>query len=164
MSSQASVPGRDTLRKHLLDILTWKDAHPDFDAAVKRVPRSFRGVQPRNLPYSLWQIVEHLRIAQWDILDFCINPDYRERRWPEDYWPESPQPPHGRAWTDSISAFRADRRRLIKLLSDRTLDLNKEIPHGQGQTYLREFLLAADHAAFHVGQIIVVRRLLGIWP
>jgi hypothetical protein len=164
VASQTRVGGPDILRRHLSDFLKWKDAHVDFDAAVKGVPTRYRGVRPRNLPYSLWQIVEHMRIAQWDILDFCIKPDYRERKWPDDYWPNSAEPPSRRAWTDSILAFRADRRRLIRLVNDRSLDLNEKIPHGQGQSYLREFLLAGDHAAFHAGQLIVVRRLLGIWP
>jgi hypothetical protein len=155
---------RDTLRKHVSDLLNWKDAHVDFDTAVKGIPARSRGLQPANLPYSLWQIVEHLRIAQFDILDFCINPDYRERKWPEDYWPKTPEPPDPKAWQVGISGFRADRKKLISLLNDPGIELSDAIPHGQGQTYLREFLLAADHAAFHVGQLVIVRRFLGIWP
>lgn len=141
----------------------WEDAHVSFDVAVKNIPASARGILPPGLPYSLWQLLEHIRLAQRDILEFCIDPGYRARKWPDDYWPRSPVPPSSRAWLQSVSAVRADRKHLIRLLSDRTIDLFAKIPHGQGQTYFREFVLVADHNAFHVGQIVLVRRLLGIW-
>jgi hypothetical protein len=153
----------DKLRSHLTRLLKWKDAHVDFDTAVKGVPPRFRGIQPPAVPYSLWQLLEHLRIAQRDILDFCRDPAYRAPTWPNDYWPPSPTPPDSRAWQRSIAAFRADRRSLQLLLADPGLDLYAKIPHGQGQTYLREFLLVADHNSFHIGQLVVVRRHLGIW-
>lgn len=152
-----------SFRKHVADLLDWKDAHVDFDMAVKGIPPRLRGVRPAGLPYSAWELLEHLRLAQWDILDFCINPDYRAPKWPEDYWPEAPEPPTGRAWQQSIAAFVADRRKLLRLLRDPALDLHATIPHGQGQTYVREFLLVADHNAFHLGQLVIVRRLLGAW-
>ncbi len=153
----------DSLRNHLTALLNWQDAHVDFDTAVKGLPPRLRGVQPPGLPYSAWQLVEHLRLAQWDILDFCVDPAYRAPKWPEAYWPKSPAPPTPKAWQQSIAAVRADRRSFERLLTDPALDLFAQIPHGEGQTYLREFLLVADHNAFHVGQILVVRRLLGAW-
>ncbi|MBL0211184.1 MAG: DinB family protein [Holophagaceae bacterium] len=153
----------DNLRKHLAALLNWQDAHVDFDTAVKGLPPRLRGVQPQGLPYSAWQLLEHLRLGQRDILDFCVDPAYRAPKWPEAYWPKSPVPPTPKAWQQSIAAVRADRRSLEKLLADPALDLFAKIPHGEGQTYLREFLLVADHNAFHVGQLIILRRLLGAW-
>jgi hypothetical protein len=108
--------------------------------------------------------VEHLRITQHDILDFCRNPDYRQPVWPDDYWPDGDGPPSTAAWTESVRAFQGDREALQALAGDPAIDLLATIPHGDGQTYLRELLLAADHAAYHVGELIVVRRLLGCWP
>jgi hypothetical protein len=110
----------------------------------------------------VWQLLEHVRLAQHDILDFCVNPDYREMRWPDDYWP-APGPPSEEAWIESLVACRRDRDALIALARDPRIDLFARIPHGDGQTYLRELLLAADHAAYHVGQMVMVRQLLGIW-
>lgn len=153
----------DSLRKHLASLLSWQDAHVDFDTAVKGLPPRLRGVQPPGLPYSAWQLLEHLRLAQRDILDFCVDPAYRAPKWPEAYWPKSPAPPTPKAWQQCIAAVRADRRSFERLLADPALDLFAKIPHGEGQTYLREFLLVADHNAFHVGQLVVVRRLLGAW-
>jgi hypothetical protein len=151
------------LRDLLARILTWEDAHASFDAAVADVPPDARGRQPDQVPYSPWQLVEHLRIAQHDILDFCRNADYEKLTWPEDYWPASPAPPSDAAWDESISQFRADRLALERLAADTSIDLAARIPHGSGQTYLREIPLAADHAAYHVGQLVLVRRLLGVW-
>ena len=153
----------DSLRKHLAALLSWQDAHVDFDTAVKGLPPRLRGIQPQGLPYSAWQLLEHLRLAQRDILDFCVDPAYRAPKWPDAYWPKSPAPPTAKAWQQSIAAVRADRRSFERLLADPTLDLHAKIPHGEGQTYLREFLLVADHNAFHVGQIVIVRRILGAW-
>ena len=153
----------DSLRKHLTALLNWQDAHVNFDTAVKGLPPRLRGVPPPGLPYSAWQLLEHLRLAQWDILDFCVNPAYRALKWPDDYWPKSPAPPTTKAWQQSVAAFRADHRSLVRFLADPALDLYAKIPHGEGQTYLREFLLVADHNAFHVGQLVIVRRLLGAW-
>lgn len=162
--SASSHAGEDAaLRKQLLALLTWEDAHVTFDDAVKGIPASVRGIQPPGLPYSLWQLLEHIRLAQRDILEFCIDSGYRARKWPDDYWPKSPVPPTSQAWQQSVSAIRSDRRGLIRLLSDRAVDLFAQIPHGQGQTYLREVVLIADHNAFHVGQLVLVRRLLGVW-
>ncbi len=150
---------RELLRKQL----AWEDAHASFDKAVANIPVELRGTQPPGVPYSPWQIVEHVRRTQHDILDFCRNADYQELEWPEDYWPPSPEPPDAGAWDESIAQYRADRRALQDLAVDPNTDLDARIPHGSGQTYLREIVLAADHASYHVGQLVLVRRLLGIW-
>jgi uncharacterized damage-inducible protein DinB len=151
------------LREHLLRLLNWHDAHVTFDAAVKEVPPDVRGLQPPGLPYSLWQVLEHIRLAQRDILDFCRNPSYQAPDWPADYWPPDTAPPTPGAWDDSIAAIRADRLAIEQLVADPGLDLYATIPHGEGQTYLREILLVADHNAFHVGQLVAIRRMLGAW-
>jgi hypothetical protein len=150
-------------RQQLGKILAWEDAHVSFDAVVDNVPAEMRGVQPPGVPYSLWQIVEHLRIAQHDILDFCINANYREMKWPDDYWPRVPAPPTETAWAESVEQYRRDRQALQALAADASIDLEARIPHGSGQTCLREILLVADHNAYHVGQMVLIRRLLGIW-
>lgn len=151
------------LRQHLTRLLDWPDAHADFEAVIADVAPSLRGVRPPQLPYSLWQLLEHLRRAQHDILDFCRNPQYKHLNWPDDYWPQAEEPPAPDAWDQSVAAFRADRQALIEFFSDPALDLFAEIPHGDGQTYLREILLAADHNAYHFGEMVAVRRLLGAW-
>ncbi|HEU5039370.1 MAG TPA: DinB family protein [Gemmatimonadales bacterium] len=153
----------DPLRDQLATLLGWHDAHADFDAAVEGLPPALRGRTPPGLPYSPWQLVEHLRLAQHDILDFCRNPEYEEMTWPDDYWPREAAPPSEAAWDGTLAGFRRDREELRALAADRTLDLFAAIPHGTGQTYLRELLLVADHNAYHVGQLIAVRRLLGAW-
>lgn len=151
------------LRDHLSRVLAWQDAHGTFEAAVDGVPPSHRGRAPQGLPYSPWQLLEHLRITQHDILDFCRNRDYVELHWPDDYWPVSAAPPSNSAWDESVRRFIEDRAAMQALAADRAVDLLAAIPHGSGQTYLREILLVADHTSYHVGQLIVVRRLLGIW-
>jgi len=153
----------EALREHLVRILAWEDAHVGFDTAVRGIPVRLRGKRPPKLPYSAWQLVEHLRITQADILDFCRNPNYQELKWPQDYWPRSAAPSSSRAWTESLHQFRKDREGLQQLAADTTIDLAARIPHGSGQTYLREILLVADHTAYHVGELVLVRRLLNIW-
>ncbi len=153
-----------SLREHLARLLDWEDAHASFDTVVHAVPARLRGAQPEGLPYSPWQLVEHLRITQFDILDFCRNPGYREMKWPDDYWPASRAPGSEQAWAESLRRFRDDRGALRAMALDDAIQLDAKIPHGGGQTYLRELLLVADHSAYHVGQLIVVRRLLGDWP
>jgi hypothetical protein len=151
------------IREHLIKFLSWEDAHCGFDRAVDDFPPHLRGVVPAGLPYSAWQLVEHLRIAQRDILEFSRDPSYTERNWPDDYWPNEAQPPNDAAWDNSVAAFRADRAEFGSLLSNPNLDLLKPVPTGAGQTLLRELLLAADHNAYHIGQLVYVRRLLGAW-
>ncbi|HEX5435914.1 MAG TPA: DinB family protein [Gemmatimonadaceae bacterium] len=154
----------DALREQMASLLDWHAAHATFEQAVGDMPPRLRGMQPADLPYSPWQLLEHIRLAQDDILDFCRNPDYAERRWPEDYWPPDPEPPSPGAWDECVEAVRRDRAALQALARDASIDLFAKIPHGTGQTYLRELLLAADHASYHVGELVVVRRLLGAWP
>jgi hypothetical protein len=151
------------IREHLSRLLAWGDAHVDFDRAVAGIPVPMRGKRPAKLPYSPWELVEHMRIAQHDILDFCVNPDYREMKWPDDYWPASPAPRPAGAWSVSLRKFRQDREALQRLTMDPAVDLTARIPHGTGQTFIREIILVADHTAYHVGQLVLVRRLLGIW-
>jgi uncharacterized damage-inducible protein DinB len=153
----------EALRGHLGRMLAWKDAHATYDDAVAGVPAEMRGRRPDGLPHSPWELVEHLRITQHDILDFCVNADYEEMEWPADYWPATPAPPSDEAWDESVRRYRADREALRRLAAEQP-DLAATIPHGQGQTYLRELLLVADHTSYHVGQLVLVRRLLGIWP
>lgn len=152
-----------SLRKHLVRVLDWQSAHADFDAAIAGVPASKRGRRPDDLPYSAWELLEHMRITQRDILEFCRDPEYAAPDWPADYWPESAEPPTNGAWQKSVEQFRRDRTELKQLVRDRSVDLSAAIPHGDGQTYLREILLVADHNAYHVGQLVTVRRLLGVW-
>jgi DinB superfamily len=154
----------EPVRDHLVRLLDWGDAHVDYDAAVDGIGPEHRGKTPSGLPYSLWQLIEHIRIAQSDILDFCVNASYREKKWPDDYWPSYPAPPSDAAWDESVSSYVRDRDALKKIVRNPSIDLSAKIPHGTGQTYLREVLLVADHASYHIGQIVLVRRLLGIWP
>ena len=154
----------EAIRDHLRRLLDWDDAHVGFDTVVADIPAALRGQKPAGLPYSPWQLVDHLRRAQADILDFCVNPRYEELEFPHDYWPESAAPASEGEWDDCLRRFRDDRRALQALAANSTIDLTSCIPHGQGQTYLREIVLAADHTAYHLGELVVVRRLLGIWP
>lgn len=151
----------DVLRAHLADMLDWKNAHAGFDAAVDGIPEDMRGRRPERLPHSPWELVEHMRIAQHDILEFCIDPNYKEMKWPDDYWPPAGQQPTKDQWERSIADFRKDREAMKKLAVEG--DLYSRIPHGTGQTILREILLVADHNSHHVGQLILVRRALGAW-
>lgn len=152
-----------SLRELFARLLAWEDAHVAFDSAVADIPPNLWSQQPVGLPYSPWQLLEHLRRTQQDILEFCRNAEYQELHWPDDYWPASPAPASATEWNESVDAFRRDRRALQQLAADPAIELTARIPHGTGQTYARELLLAADHAAYHIGQIVVVRRLLGAW-
>ena len=151
-------------RDHLARSLGWGEAHMTFDDGVADLAPPLRGRTPAGLPYSPWQLLEHIRITQHDILDFCRNPNYEEITWPDDYWPKSPAPPSEAAWDASVRKVGEDRAVLQALARDTSIDLAATIPHGSGQTYLREILLVLDHTAFHLGELIVARRLLGAWP
>ena len=157
------MPDEVSLRKQLARVLEWEDAHAGFDSAVQGLAPNMRGRVPAGLPYSPWQLVEHIRRTQADILEFCVAKHYEEKEWPQDYWPDSAEPPSAKAWEESIDAVRRDRTALAKLATDSKTDLTARVPNGDGQTYLREILLVADHTAYHVGELIVVRRLLGAW-
>jgi hypothetical protein len=151
------------LRKQLVALLTSGEAHADFEKAIQGLPVELRGKTPEGAEHSPWELLEHLRITQWDILDLSRNPAYESRKWPEGYWSETPAPPSASAWEQSIKAYRKDLKELCALIEDQSTDLFAKIPHGDGQTILREALLTADHTAYHVGQLILVRRLLGAW-
>jgi len=151
------------LRTQLKTILDWEDAHASVDHALDGIPPALRGKVPKGAAHSAWQLVEHLRITQHDILDFCVNPDYVEVATMEDYWPRTAAPPSDAAWKKSVSAIRRDRGELKRLAEDTKVDLFSRIPHGSGQTYLRELLLVADHNAYHAGQLVALRKQLGAW-
>jgi hypothetical protein len=153
----------DRLRQHVLDLLGGGHAHLGFERAIAGLPDALRGARPPGLPHTPWRLLEHLRIAQWDILRFSVDPDHVSPRFPEGYWPEGDAPPDSDAWDRSVAAFRADQRAMMDLVADPAVDLVAPIPHGQGQTILREALLVADHNAYHLGQLVTVRRLLGAW-
>jgi hypothetical protein len=159
----ATMNTDQALRAQLAAVLSWEDAHAGLDAALAGIPVTARGVRPEGLPHSAWELLEHLRIAQTDILDFCRNPKYAEKEWPGDYWPKSPAPPSPAAWDDSIAALRRDLAGFQALANDPAIDLFAKIPHGSGQTYLREILLVTDHNAYHAGQLVLIRRRLGNW-
>lgn len=149
------------LREHLRVLLTGGDAHADFEASVKGMPRELRGTRPAGSPHSPWELLEHLRIAQWDILEFSRDAAHVSPEFPSGYWPTTQEPPNDAAWDASVENFRKDLAGLAKLAAEG--DLFAPIPHGSGQTILREILVAADHNAYHLGQLLLVRKLLGAW-
>jgi len=151
------------LRKHVVELLTAGHAHATFEQAVEKLPAAVRGKLAKGAEHTPWQLLEHLRIAQWDILDFSRNPKYKTMKWPDDYWPKEKAPADEKAWDKSVRAFKKDLREMVALVEDEKTDLFAKIPHGDGQTILREALLVADHNAYHVGQLVLVRRLLGAW-
>lgn len=151
-------------RAELTAALAGKGAHVDFESTIRNFPAEFRGVKHDGAPHTAWQLLEHIRIAQADILDFCINPDYRERKWPEEFWPDGSAPPDEAAWDKSIAGYRKDVKAMQDLVSDPARNLYSRIPHGDGQTLFREALLVIDHNSYHLGQLVLLRELLGIWP
>jgi DinB superfamily len=151
------------LREHVVYLLTGGGAHATFDDAVKTLPEKLRGVKPQGLPHSAWMLLEHLRLAQQDILEFSRNPKYKSPKWPEGYWPAKEAPASATAWEKSIQQFRDDRKAMQNLVENPKTDLYAPLPWGDGQTVLREALLVADHNAYHIAQLIDVRRLLGAW-
>jgi uncharacterized damage-inducible protein DinB len=150
-----------SLREHLLYLLKEGGAHMDFDSAIKNFPADLRGKRPKGGKHSAWELLEHMRIAQWDILEFIRNPEHESPKFPDGYWPKEPHPPNEKAWEESVKAFRADYKAILKLTADESTDLFADIPHGGGQTVLRELLLIADHNAYHLGQLVQVRNLIG---
>jgi hypothetical protein len=152
-----------SLRKHLVNLLTKAEAHASFEDAVKGVPAPARGKKPEGAAHTLWELVEHMRIAQWDILEFSRDNKHKSPKFPKGYWPQTPVPPNAKAWDKSIKDFLADRDAMCKLIEKKSTDLFAKIPHGNGQTILRQAMLMADHNAYTVGEIVVTRRLLGVW-
>src|SRR5271166_6093635 len=151
------------LREHLLGLLKGGHAHLDFEKASVGIPVNLRGAKPLSLPFTPWRLIEHMRIAQWDILQFSVDPHHSSPEFPDGYWPQDDAPPDPGAWDRSLAAFHADLDAMIALVADLNTDLFTPLAHGQGQTILREALLVADHNAYHLGQLVVVRRLLGAW-
>jgi len=151
------------LRKHLIELLDGGSAHATFDHVIADFPVRQRGKIPNGLPHSSWMLLEHMRLAQWDILDFSRNPKYQEMKFPDDYWPKTPAPSDQKAWERSVQSFQEDLEAMKALVNDPKTDLFAKLPWGKGQTILREALLAADHNSHHLAQLIDVRRLLGIW-
>ena len=152
------------LREHVLYLLRGGGAHLDFEAAIAKLPLELWGERPHGLPHSPWRLLEHLRLAQWDILEFSRNPQHVSPKFPDGYWPPHDGPPDQAALDASIASFQADLRAMEELVADPATDLFAAIPHGDGQTILREALLVADHNAYHLGQLVTVRRLLDAWP
>ena len=151
------------LREHILYLLSGGGAHLDFEAAIADLPVAMRGKRPDSIPYSAWQLVEHMRICQWDILEFSTNADHSSPEFPKGYWPDGDTPPDEFAWDSCLESFRGDLDAMKRLVADSSTDLLVPIPHGDGQTILREALLIVDHNAYHLGQLVVVRRALGVW-
>jgi DinB superfamily len=170
-SSKRSPTGRSAgrseegkaLREHVLYLLRDGGAHVGFDKAIASLPAELQGSKVPGLPFTAWRLLEHMRIAQRDILEFSRNPQHVSPAWPAGYWPETDAPPDGKAWDRSVASFRADLRAMEQLVADPKTNLYAKIPHGDGQTILREALLVADHNAYHIGQVVLLRRLLGAW-
>jgi hypothetical protein len=152
-----------SLRVHLLELLAGGSAHAKFDDVIKGLPVRLRGVKPAKFPHTAWMLLEHLRLAQWDILEFSRNPKHVSPPWPSGYWPKTEAPPNAAAWNKSVQQFRHDLKKMQNLVANRKTDLFARIPWGDGQTVLREALLVADHNAYHLGQLLDVRRMLGAW-
>jgi hypothetical protein len=158
------TPNHDkALRQQLKEVLTWHGAHVDWKKALADLAAEKRGIRPAGIPHSPWELLEHARIAQHDIFDFCVNSQYKSLEWPSGYWPKTPAPADDAAWQESIRSFEKDTRAIANLIENPKTDLYAKIGHGSGQTILREALLLADHNAYHLGQFVLVRRLLGAW-
>jgi len=156
------MPKQETLslRKHLANLLNMKGAHVNFVETVSDFPEAMRGAKPHGVPHTAWQLLEHMRLAQQDILDFSRNPKYKEKRFPDDYWPETEAPPNAEAWARSVQQFQDDLKEMHELVADTNQDLLVKLPHGSGQTLLREALVVADHNAYHLGQLVFLRKML----
>ena len=157
------ISSETRLREHLVELLNGGSAHVAFNDVVKDMPEKLRGVKPEGLPHSAWMLLEHLRIAQWDILEFSRDAKYKAPKWPEEYWPSTEAPPTAAAWNKSVQQFRKYLKAMQDLVTNPKTDLYARIPWGDGQTILREALLVADHNAYHIGQLLDVRRLVGAW-
>jgi uncharacterized damage-inducible protein DinB len=159
------VTEKQDWRTIIASSLDWEQAHARLETAVKGLAVPLRGKRPPGYPHSVWELLEHIRITQHDLLDFCLNPEYEEKlEWPRDYWPPTASPPSEDAWDRTIADYRRDSKALARFTTESKNDLTSKIPRGIGQTYLRTVLVAVDHASYHVGQIVSVRRLLGAWP
>lgn len=156
---------RDTfLREQLVTLLEGGEAHMNFSEAVADFPQNQINTEPPNVPYSFWHLVEHLRITQYDILDFCRNKNYKEINWPDDYWPEKNAVATPKDWKNSVLSFQKDLKDVVRLVQNPKTNLSAKIPWGSGQTYLREALLVSDHNAYHIGELAILRQVVGAWP
>ena len=167
-AAQTEIDRRDTmsdsaLREHVVNLLLGKGAHVEFDRVFDGIPYSVQGVRPEGASHTPWEILEHMRIVQRDILEFSRNPDHISPEWPDGYWPEFDSPPIESLWKRQVDLFRDDLKAMIKLVKHPSSDLFTPFHYGRGQTLLREALLVADHNAYHLGELVVVRRLLGTW-
>jgi hypothetical protein len=156
-------PNSKQLCEHLIYLLNGGGAHARFDDVVKNWPEDLRGAKPNGLPHTAWMLLDHLRLAQSDILEFSRNAKHTSPEWPKGYWPKTEAPPSAVAWNRSVQQFRKDLKSMQALVANPKIDLYARIPWGDGQTVLREALLLADHNAYHLGQLVDVRRLLGAW-
>ncbi len=152
-----------SLRQHLVKQLEGNEAHAGFEDAVKDMPLAQQGMRPAGAEHSPWEELEHLRIAQWDIFEFAMDPKHKSPQFPKGYWPSSQKPPNEKVWEESVKAFLADREKFKNFLNDDSTDLFAKIPGGEGQTVLRQAIVAVDHNGYHIGQLILLRRLLGVW-
>lgn len=152
-----------SVREHVLYLLQGGGAHPGFDQAIADLPEELRGARVKGIPHTPWRLLEHLRICQWDILEFSRNPDHVSPEFPDGCWPVGDAPPAPESWDQSVEKFRDDLQAMINLVANPDTDLLAPIPHGDGQTILREALLVADHNAYHLGQLILLRRCLDAW-
>ena len=155
--------GDKILREHLLNLLSGRGAHVDWKDSFSGIPAKLRGIRPNGFPHSIWELVEHMRIAQRDILEFSRNAKHVSPEWPEGYWPSAQAPPNAKEWEKSLKSFAQDLGAMKKLVANSKTNLYAKIPHGTGQTILREALLVADHNAYHLGQVIAIRHILGNW-
>ncbi len=151
------------IRDHVLKLLKGRQGHVDFETVMANLPQESQGKKPEGAPHTPWQLLEHMRIAQWDILEFSRDPKHVSPKFPKGYWPDSESPPDDDAWQKSVTSLGADLQAMADLVADPSTDLYARIPHGSGQTILREALLVADHNAYHLGQLVLLRRLLGVW-
>ena len=151
------------LRKQLVKLLSSGEAHADYNKAVKDLPFAHQGQTPKGAEHSPWQLLEHLRITTWDILEFSRDPKHQSPEWPKEYWPKSAAPAVESDWDDSVKAYYKHLKEFAELIENKSTDLFAKIPHGDGQTILREALLVADHTSYHLGQLVLVRRILGAW-
>src|SRR5271157_5636507 len=152
------MDNEEALRQQVAKVLDWGEAHVDFERALEDLAFDQQGRVPAGLPYSAWQLLEHMRIALWDILEFTRGSERTSPKWPEGYWPATVAPPDDKAWKHSVDSFQGDLEGMRKLIADPARDLFQPLAHGTGQTLLREALLAADHNAYHLGQLVLVRK------
>lgn len=152
------------LREQLIELIRGGNAHVDYKKALEDFPGELRGKRPKGSPHTAWQLLEHMRIAQSDILEYSRDAGHKSPNWPEGYWPETPEPPDPKAWDRTVNGFCEDLRAMCKLVKDEGSDLYAPLPNGSGHTLLREALLVADHNAYHLGQLVLLRRMLGAWP